>query len=103
MKAKSFYPPMSEGEKQIWAAVYAIEFSRWTADDRTQPVSNSTFQRETRAGRIAMAQAALAVVAARDAIEKLDGMATRTIFTFASQMVSMSIGKKRPRTARDRS
>lgn len=83
LRKKNLYPPMTPGEMTIWSAAYAIEFNRWTCGDTTSPQPNI----EVNAARIALGQAALAVLSARAALAANRPPLIAMSSEFARQMV----------------
>ena len=56
------YPPLTSAEMLIWSSAYTIEYNRWTCGD-----TNEHPNAEVKAARVALSQAAMAVLAARAA------------------------------------
>jgi hypothetical protein len=86
---------MTEDEKAIWAATYAVEYNRWTCGDERE--ISATSRHEVKAARIALSQAAMAVVAARAALGEIKFDSPYLVPLFARQMVSAPKPKKKRR------
>lgn len=84
------FPLMNDGERMVWAATYAVEYNRWTCGDTQLQTSF-----EVKAARNALAQASMAVLAARAALASGKSLDVASVTFFARQMIRRPERSKR--------
>jgi hypothetical protein len=101
-------PKMTEGEKMIWAAVYAVEYNRLTAPlaDKSGPFPwkdpktlRAELELTVKAAQTGTIVAALAVVAARASLRVPRLNAPAVLDSFAKQMISSPKSKQHLRAS----